>query len=193
MSTINTLNNIQQQVTALAPSSVTETEATLGGETFETALDIAMDAKSLVLPGAANLAIDTGVEILEEKGLLSTAYDATSIKDGIENVFDELTTGIASSFIAALSGADSATAVTESSALTTNAQTTTEGVSTDSTNDEGTQLIAQSVATTKTVLDGVTPYLKSSATPIAGVASVTLSALEELLLETDEEKEKYKN
>jgi len=202
MSTISTINNVQEQLSGLTSSNSTDSESTQTGETFEKVLDVAMDAKSLVLPGAASLAIDVGADLLKEDGLLSKVYDATSIKDGIENVFDELSIGIAGAFVAALSGEDSATATTnvaESAAVTTNSVATTTNISedgsitsSDAETDE-TLLNAQNVANTKSVIDTITPYLKDSNIPIAGVASVALSALEELLLQTEEEKERYKS
>jgi len=203
MSTVSTINNVQEQLSGLTSSSSSDSTSTLGGDTFEKVLDVAMDAKSLVLPGAASVAIDVGVGLLEEDGLLSKVYDASSIKDGIENVFDELSIGIAGAFVAALSGEDSATATTavvESSAITTNNAATTTNISengsittSDVETDDNTLLSAQSIANTKSVVDTITPHLKGSAIPLAGVASVTLSALEELLLATQEEKEKYKS
>jgi len=209
MSTISTINNVQEQLSGITSTSSSDSSSALSGETFEKALDFAMDAKSVVLPGAANLAIDAGVGILQESDLLSSVADATSMKEAMEGIFDELTIGISSSFVAALSGADSATAVTEvtensvekttcidsssraTAASSSTAASTDTAVEEDS-SDDASLLSADTLATTKTVVDSATPFLGSAA-PIAGVASVTLSALEDLLRETEADKDKYKD
>jgi len=108
MSTIDSLNSVKQQLTDLGSASTGS--ASLGGEAFEKALDLAMEYKGAVLPAPASVAVDLGVDALKEGGLL-TASTPTTIKDSIESVFDELSLGIATSFVAAMSGEDSATEV----------------------------------------------------------------------------------
>ena len=188
MSTLSAINSVQSQLTNLSTTS-TATDTLLSGESFETALDIAMDAKSLILPTPINSAVDIGVDLLEDQGLLSTATNATSIKESFSGVFDELSIGIASSFVAALSGADSATEITpttDNSVLETTTETASDSTtSSDETSEDGSLFSSQSVSTIKEAFDGVAPYLSNSkAVPITSSA---LGALEDMLLDDDDE------
>ena len=188
MSTISAINSVSSQLSSLSTDSSSVKDSILNAESFETALDIAMDAKSLVLPTPVNSAVDLGVEMLEEKGVLSTVTETTSLKDSIEGVFDELSIGIASSFVAALAGADSATAVTadedttdEATALSAASSTTT-----DEASDDAGLFSANTVSTIKETFDDVAPYFSDSkAVPIASSA---LGALEDVLLDEEDEK-----
>lgn len=185
MSSINSINAIQQQFTDLAPSSISDTNNILAGEGFEKALDIAMDAKSLVLPAPVNLAVDTAVDMLEDKGVLSSLSSQASMKDSIKAVFDDLSVGIASSFVAGLAGADSATAVKATTEELAAKANVTNNETTDQATDDSSLVSAKTVADVKAAFDGIVPHLTNNkAVPIASTA---LSALEDVLLESEKQ------
>lgn len=198
MSSINALNSIQQQFTDLVSTDSSNTSSVSGGKSFEKALDVAMNAKDIILPPPVSSAIDAGASLLGGGGVLSNATDVSSIKDGLEGIFNELSVGIASSFIAALAGADSATALASTTTSTdTEAKTKTEAdasndkvalISTENVSDQKAIVTKQSVAATKSLFDGIAPYLSDNKT--VPLASSALSALQDVLLGTDKNKEK---
>ncbi|WP_413699345.1 hypothetical protein ACLKMH_17930 [Psychromonas sp. KJ10-10] len=180
MSTIDTLNTVQQQLAKVTTG--TSSSSTLSGEAFSKALDFAMDSKDLVLPTPVNAALDLGIEALDINSLLST--DSSSIQEGIEDVFSDLSVGIATSFVSALSGADSATEVTADTTETTDSKTTSATTATE----DGEVVTAKNVSTVKKVIDGVVPLVTDNkAVPLA---SSLLSTLEGTLLDDEEDEEK---
>jgi hypothetical protein len=181
MSTIDALNTVQQQLTKVTSGS--SSSSALSGEAFEKVLDFAMDSKSLVLPAPVNAAVDLGLEAFNITGLLSSS--STSIQDGIEDVFSDLSVGIATSFVAALSGDDSATAVTAD--ITDTAETILTDTSISSTEDSS-LLNAKNASTVKKVIDSVAPLITdNNAVPLA---STLLSNLGDVLLDDDDDDKK---
>tara|TARA_R110001583_G_scaffold16561_14_gene67851 strand:+ start:17700 stop:18239 length:540 start_codon:yes stop_codon:yes gene_type:complete len=178
MSTLDAISNVQQQLSKITSSSTT---SGAGGEAFSKALDFAMDSKSLVLPTPVNAAVDLGLQAFDINGLISS--ESSSIQEGIEDVFSDLSVGIATSFVAALSGADSATAIIDD----TITETTTDATSLEETADSS-LLSAKNASTVKNVLDSVAPLLTDNkAVPLA---STLLSTLEGVLLDDEEEDKK---
>jgi len=186
MSTISALNNVQQQVTSLASSTATDTAKTSSGETFGKALDIAMDAKGLVLPSTVNTAIDAGAMLFEEQGVVSAASDISAIKDNLEDVLGGLSTGIASSLIAALAGADSATAVTPPEDSKTLVASLADIVI-----EKNGLVSAQDIEDTKKLIDSISPYLPDNKANT--IATSALSSLEDTLLENEDEDDEESN
>jgi len=185
MSTIDSLNSVKQQLTDLGSASTGS--ASLGGEAFEKALDLAMEYKGAVLPAPASVAVDLGVDALKEGGLL-TASTPTTIKDSIESVFDELSLGIATSFVAAMSGEDSATEVfskSDSTSITTESlATSAESIVADTL--AGDAIISnENITSTKEVLSDALPLMVDKKT--VPMANTALSALEDILLDDEDE------
>ena len=185
MSTIDSLNSVKQQLTDLGSASTGS--ASLGGEAFDKALDLAMEYKGAVLPAPASVAVDLGVDALKEGGLL-TASTPTTIKDSIESVFDELSLGIATSFVAAMSGEDSATEVFSKAAPTS---ITTESLATSAESIvadtlAGDAIISnENITSTKEVLSDALPLMVDKKT--VPMANTALSALEDILLDDEDE------
>lgn len=194
MSTLSAINNTQRQFTDLAPSSITKNDKTAAGDAFGKTLDLAIKHKAAVLPGPANLAADIGIDILEQKGLMPKAQQPNNIKDSIEGVFDDLSVGIATNFVAALSGQDSATAVTPTAE--TAQQRAKEGVAAhpDCLAHEkpvdAPIISAENISDTKKMLDGISPLLPDN--KVMPIANSALSSLEDVLLDDKDEKEKRK-
>ena len=179
MSTIDTLNTVQQQLAKVTTG--TSSSSTLSSDTFSKALDFAMESKSLVLPTPINTAIDLGINAFDIKELITSGDSA--LEEGIEDVFSDLSVGIASSFVAALSGEDSATAITS----ITSEESTTETVTTGST-EQSSQLNIQSTSEVETMGHGVVPLVADK--DPAPLVSTLLSKLESILLDDEKEDEK---
>ena len=175
MSTINALTNVQQLSSG---ATSTSNSSALSGDVFEKVLDFAMDNKSLVLPTPVNTAIDLGVEAFNVNTLVS---DTSSIQDGIEDVFNDLSVGIASSFVAALSGEDSATAIIAETTEDLDAEGVTDAIA------DASSLSSENVSNAKAVLDTVTPLFTDN--DVVPVASALLSNIEATLLDDNDDDE----
>ena len=180
MSTLSTINAIQQKISDLAPTNSSDSNKSSAAGSFEKVLDQAINAKKDTAPAANNLATD--LSALEATGLLSAASNPTSIEAGFEGIFNELSTGIASSFAAALAGEDSATAVAPTAEEIAAAAALADETAKD---DE--------VIATKDNLDSkqgddeaATPFYGDKAIQMANSA---LSALEDTLFKDDEEEQ----
>jgi len=126
MSTINSAANSLQSLSSSSNSTGTAAASKLLGESFENVLSSQIQGnESLVTASTAN------------------------IKDNLEGVFDELQLGIATSFVAGLSGDDSATSTGASAeqaetATDTAQQTTTDQSETAAAEDTSTEELAAS-------------------------------------------------
>lgn len=177
MATIDALNSAQQ-LSNLAPTSVTDKAKSLGGEAFGKALDLAMENKGMALPAPANMALDSAAVLFEEKGVLSAASDIYSMKSNMDDVFGELSTGIASSLFSALAGVDSATTVTPT------ATDALEAIAGEVIGENG-LVTAQNIADAKAGVEGLTPFLPEN--DITPMVDSTLASLDALFDEEDEE------
>jgi hypothetical protein len=191
MSTLSALNNIQNKFSDSASNNSTAKEKSAGGEAFSKTLDLAMKNKASVLPAPANLALDAGLSMLGQTPKAGPA----SIKDSIEDIFGELSTGIAGSFAAALAGEDSATAVTptaesiKENAAKNNIAPHPECLAHDSL-DTNPLLTAANVADTKKAVDSIAPLMPDN--KVMPIANSSLSTLEDLLFDNEDKKEQQK-
>ena len=114
MSTINPAANSIQSLSSSLGTNGKETANKLLGESFENILSSEIQGKDALITAS------TG-----------------NIKDSLEGVFDELKLGIATSFVAGLSGDDSATSTGESAE-----QTDTESLTEQAATDEESETVA---------------------------------------------------
>ena len=194
MSTLSTLNSIQKQFTDLAPSNVTDKEKSARGETFAKTFDSAMKQKEAVVAIPVNLALQVGQNILGQSDMIPKAGPA-SMKDKIEGIFAELSVGIAGSFVAALAGEDSATALTPSvdrikdKTVKNDIAAHPECLAHEVT-DEVPLITATNIPDTKKVIDNVAPLLPSNkALPIT---NSRFSAFNDLLFDNEDKKDQQK-
>ena len=183
------LSNIQQQFSELAPNNTAnkltassingfQKAVTSGGANFEEALKLAMSANGVALPASMTDAIENTSALLDKGGLLASAVETPSIKNSLEEVFSELNTGIATSFMAALSGADGVTAA----AKTTENKSDEEAETLTTADGDETDADSALIADAQTVLEEATPKSPS-------FLDSTLSSIEDLFLGDDEEED----
>ena len=187
MSTLSAVNNVQQQVSGLNTSNITDKAS--GGAAFEKALDFAMDNKDVVIPAPASMAIDAASVLIEEKGVLSSAANIAIMKSNIEDVFGGLSTGIASSLMAGLAGEDIATRVIPTTDLTS-----VEGIKslaaslTGAPDDVNPLLGGGDMPGAKKMVEGIEAYLPDNKT--TPIATAALTSLEDSLLENEDDEDK---
>ncbi|GLS90043.1 hypothetical protein GCM10007916_11100 [Psychromonas marina] len=176
MSTLSSINAIQQKITDLAATNNNDKSPT--GESFGKVLDLAMSAKSNTSSNTENSDTDLGA-----LGALSAISGNTSIEAGFEGLFNELSVGIAGSFAAALAGEDSATEV----APTAEEKAAAAAALADETTEDTATLAAKDNIASKEVTDeAVSPFSGNKAVQMASSA---LSALEDSLFNKDEDEE----
>ncbi|MEI6896665.1 MAG: hypothetical protein V5786_04085 [Psychromonas sp.] len=213
MSALSALNNIQNPFASLTSSNATNKESAVSQNVFEEALNSAITDQGITLPSAAKLAASSDLETQSQE-----TSKSISTKDSIESVFSGLGIGIASSLFAALSGDDSATAVTPAAGTeevaATDADTdetaevdalaeTDEATDTDETADADADTTADTDETADTgnaedteeekeatLFGTVGSFMPGS--KAVSLAASSLSSIESLFLGDDDEKEEAK-
>ena len=85
MTILSSINAVKNLSTESIQGSVTDNKSNVAGQVFDEALEQAIKYKSLVLPGAANVAVDLGLEVLGQKDILSNSSDILSSKESMES------------------------------------------------------------------------------------------------------------
>lgn len=186
MSALNTLNNVQQQVAGLNAHCTADkaTAAASGSAAFGKALEIAMGSTTPTNIGAASSALSAGAGILEQQSTLSNAAELADFKSNIDSAFAELNTGIASTLVAALAGADSATAVTPETEETP--ASLSESLAEIVIAQNG-LVSEQEIADAKKLIDSITTLLPNN--KMSPLATAALASIDDTLLETEDGEE----
>lgn len=184
MSTIDTINNAQQSLSTLNASNNMAQQG--GAAAFNKALELAMDNKNLALPSGASAAVDATSLLLEEKGVVSAAANIASMQGNLEDVFGGLSTDIASTFVAALAGEDSATTVKPELPEETleELKTLAKKLAKDAI-AEGHLIGGDDIDGAKKLATTIAPYLDEEQEN--AIAAAALAALEDSLLEQSDE------
>ena len=150
-------------------------------------LDKAIKDTSQLLPASASKGLDSGLDLIKQSGILP----GNAFQDEIGKVFGELGLGIGASFMAALSGDDSATAV--AATPETPDETTPEKTAEAQANPEGAGAAGDNkmpAPPTETPLPVAEALAANTAkdSKIAAISTAAVTGLQDALLDEDDDK-----
>lgn len=196
MKILNNINAAQNLPKEIASNSLTGNKNNAANKSFEETLDKAIKDTSPALPASADTGLDVGLGLLNKEGMLA----GNALQDEIGNIFGELGLGIASSFLAALAGEDSATAVAETPEMadeatdettpgtTAKAQASAEGAGADAANSNRSAAPIPQNRPLPVADAPASTVPKDSKTSAIATAAVT--GLQDVLLDDDNENNK---